>query len=86
MDVFVLTVIRRLAQTYVITHADKSKQISCCVALTNEIFLRSRTWGNKVSVPTICRTHSLLKGWNKVSFVVFENQIGILNQILLILV
>ena len=37
---------------------------------------------NLEQVLTICRPHSLLKGWNKVSSVVFEDQIGILNQII----
>ena len=32
---------------------------------------------NLEQVLTICRPHSLLKGWNNVSFVVFEDQIGI---------
>ena len=32
---------------------------------------------NLEQVLTICRPHSLLKGWNKVSSVVFEDQIGI---------
>ena len=35
---------------------------------------------NLKQVLTICRPHSLLKGWNKVSFVVFEDQIGIFFQ------
>ena len=32
---------------------------------------------NLEQVLTICRPHSLLKGWNKVSFVVLDDQIGI---------
>ena len=52
----------------------------CCVALKSDFFILGsvgRIFWNLEQVLMISRPHSLLKGWNNVSSVVFEDQIRI---------